>query len=105
MEVSMAPVQSQAFRVRASCSRIACMFAPRVPCFTTEISVDGTHEEGNGNGNANAPPGSGKHLSKGTLPTTTKTQKPGDISPRWLCLHPLALLAPRLLQSGCGESR
>lgn len=34
---------------------------------TTEISVDGTHEEGNGNGNANARrPGSGKYLGKGT---------------------------------------
>lgn len=36
---------------------------------TTEISVDGTHEEGNGNGNANARrPGSGKRPGKGTHP-------------------------------------
>lgn len=40
---------------------------------TTEISVDGTHEEGNGNGNANARrPGSGKRPGKGTHPPASK---------------------------------
>lgn len=40
---------------------------------TTEISMDGTHEEGNGNGNANARrPGSGKRPGKGTHPTTSE---------------------------------
>lgn len=40
---------------------------------TTEISVDGTHEEGNGNGNANARrPGSGKRPGKGTHPPASE---------------------------------
>jgi len=39
----------------------------------TEISVDGTHEEGNGNGNANARrPGSGKCPGKGTHPPASE---------------------------------
>ena len=40
---------------------------------TTEISVDGTHEEGNGNGNANARrPSSGKCPGKGTHPPASE---------------------------------
>lgn len=47
-----------------------------IPCFTTEISVVGTHEKGNGNGNANAVPGSRKYLSKATLRQRQRRRSP-----------------------------
>lgn len=44
-----------------------------IASFTTEISVDDTHEEGNGNGNANARrPGFRKCPAKGTHPSASK---------------------------------